>query len=192
MNQTERQAGVQKQIHPLRLHPLRLARLRQWSMIALALLVLAASILLPHEAQAASLPQEYTYAECSRADEAAMQDEMTALAHSVLVEGSSGLDINALVAQKWRETNADTTFNAAVDAGIARVLAEKGYWERFLSGWSADKAEELAGQVATYAFEDAALKVKLDELSTAIAVSLVAELESAAARSTLTWRSAPL
>jgi hypothetical protein len=173
VNQTESQAGVQKQIDPL----------RHWGIAALALLVLAASVLLPHQAQAASLPQEYTYAECSRADESAMQDEMTALAHGVLVEGSSGLDINALVAQKWRETNADVTFNAAVDAGIARVQAEKGYWERFWSGWSADKAEELAGQVAAYAFEDASLKAKLDELSTAIAVSLVAELESAAARS---------
>ena len=59
-------------------------------MIALALLVLAASILLPHEAQAASLPQEYTYAECSRADEAAMQDEMTAGSMSTSQTRSTG------------------------------------------------------------------------------------------------------
>ena len=152
-------------------------------MAALALLLTLASVLQPQHVHAAPLPQEYTYAECSRADEAAMQAEMTTLAHGVLVEGSSGLDIDALVTTTWRTLNADATFDAAVDAGIARVQAERGYWERLWSGWSADKAGEFASQVATYAFADAALKAKLDEMSTAIAASLVVELQSAAARS---------
>lgn len=155
---------------------------RQRAGIALALLVAMASVL-PQRAQAAPLPQEYTYAECSRMDEAAVQSEMAALAHSVLVEGSSGLDINALVETTWRTLGADATFDAAVDSGIARVQSERGFWERFWSGWSADKAEEFAGQVAAYAFEDAALEAKLDEVSTAIANSLVLELEAAAAAS---------
>lgn len=150
---------------------------------ALAFSIAAASVLLPQRVYAAPSSQEYTYAECSRADEAAVQSEMAELAHSVLVEGSSGLDIGALVATTWRTLGADATFDAAVEAGIARVQAERGYWERFWSGWSADKAEEFAGQVAAYAFEDAALKAKLDELSTAIANSLVLELQAAAARS---------
>ncbi|MCC6454587.1 MAG: hypothetical protein IT328_06570 [Caldilineaceae bacterium] len=157
--------------------------IRRWGMAALALWVVLAGVLLPQSARAAPPAQEYTYAECSQADEAAVQAEMTALAHSVLVEGSSGLEIDALVATTWRDSGADATFDTAVDAGIARIQAERGYWERLWSGWSAEKAEEFAGQVATYAFEDAALQAKLEELSTAIAAGLVVELESAAARS---------
>lgn len=158
-------------------------RVYPWLNGVLALLVVAITVLLPANAQAAPLPQEYTYGECSRADEAAVQAEMTALAHDVLVEGSSGLDIDVLVMTHWRALGVDATFDAAVDAGIVRIQAERSYWERFLSGWSAEKAQEFATQVATYAFEDTALQAKLDELSTAIATSLVVELESAAARS---------
>ena len=158
-------------------------RLQRVSQATLAVLLALATTLLPREAFAAPPSQEYTYAECSRADEAAVQSEMTSLAHGVLVEGSSGLQISSLVTTTWHSLGADVTFDAAVDAGITRVQAERGYWERFWSGWSADKAEEFAGQVATYAFEDAELQAKLDEISSAIAASLVLELESAAARS---------
>ncbi len=153
-------------------------------MAALALLVVVASALLPHDVALAAPPaQEYTYAECSRADEAAVEAEMSALAHGILVEGSQGLDVTALVAHTWQEVDADAAFDGAVERGIARIEAERGYWERFWSGWSADKAEEFAGQVAAYAFEDAELQAKLDELATALAASLVAELQSASARS---------
>ena len=75
--------------------------------MVLALLVAVASMLLPDSVQAASSLQEYTYAECSRLDEAAVQAEMTKLAHGVLVEGSSGLEIDALVATTWRTLGAD-------------------------------------------------------------------------------------
>lgn len=156
---------------------------QRWGMGVLALLVALASVLLPHAAFAAAPAQEYTYAECSRLDEAAVEAEMTQLAHSVLVEGSSGLDIETLVATTWRTLGADATFNAAVDGGISRIQAERDYWGRLWSGWSADKAEEFAGQVAIYAFEDPALQAKMEEISTAIAGSLVLELQSAAARS---------
>ncbi len=149
----------------------------------MALLLTLASVLQPQRVYAAPPSQEYTYAECSRADIDAVQAEMTTLAQGVLVEGSSGLDIDALVATTWRTLGVDAVFDAAVDAGIARVQAERGYWERLWSGWSADKAADFADQVATYAFADPALTAKLDEMSTAIAHSLVVELESAAARS---------
>lgn len=185
--QLKGQHEVQPQIIMSRTNPITQSRYYRWGMLFLTVVFVLASVLLPHEAYAASslapVIQEYTYAECSRADEEAVQAEMAALAHSVLVEGSSGLDIDALVASTWRTLGADAAFDAAVDAGIARVQTERGYWERFWSGWSADKAEEFAGQVAIYAFEDAALKAKLDEISAAIANSLVLELEAAAARS---------
>ncbi len=93
-------------------------------MAALVMLVVVTSVLVPITVQAAPFPQEYTYAECSRADKAAVQAEMTTLAHGVLVEGSSGLEIDALVASTWRTLGADATYDAAVDAGIARIEAE--------------------------------------------------------------------
>ena len=66
----------------------------------MALLLALASVLQPQRVYAAPLAQTYTYAECSRADIDAVQAEMTTLAQGVLVEGSSGLDIDALVATR--------------------------------------------------------------------------------------------
>src|SRR5690606_8010837 len=123
------------------------------------------------------------YAECSRADAATIEAEITTIAHAILTEAESHLAIDALVARKWTEVGAGPVLDAAVDRAIAQVQAEESYWERFLSGWSPDKAQELAARVAEVAFADPALAAKLDELSTVLAAALVSEMETYAARS---------
>ncbi len=114
---------------------------------------------------------------------AAIEAEMAALARAGLQEGRTGIAIDMLVNQNWRETGAEVAFDTAVADAIARIQAEKSYWERLWSGWSADAAEQMAGQVAAYAFADPALTAKLDELANAIAQDLVVELEAYAAQS---------
>jgi hypothetical protein len=128
-------------------------------------------------------PSGYTYAECNRLDEAAVQAEMETIALGPLTKASAGLDIEGLVARKWTELGVGVALDQEVDAAITRFQQEKSYWERFVSGWSAANAEALAGEVASDAFDGPVFQAKLDELAAALAEGLVAELEAHAARS---------
>lgn len=149
----------------------------------LALLIGSASVLTAAPVHAAPPAQDYTYEECSRADEVSVQAEMEAIALGMLSTASSGLDIDGLVERKWNELGVGTTFDQAVDAALLSVQQETGYWERFVSGWSATQAEALANQVAVKAFTSPAFQNKIEELSTALAQSMVLEMQAHAARS---------
>lgn len=155
-------------------------RLPIWTLaILLALLPVVAA----RPALAAPAAQSYTYEECSRADEAAVQAEMEAIALGLLTTASTGLDIDALVARQWNELNVGATLDQAVADAVLRVQQETDYWDRFVSGWSATQAEALAHQVASGAFAAPAFQSKIEELSAALAASLVAEMDAHAARS---------
>jgi hypothetical protein len=150
---------------------------------ALALIVGLVPLLLPHAAQAGLPAQEYLYAECSRADAAAIQAEIETMALAPLIAGGSGLDVDTLVARHWSDLGAGAVFDQEVDAAIVRLQANTDYWTRFLSGWSSQHAEALANQVAADAFNSPVFQTKLDELATALAAGLVAEMDASAARS---------
>lgn len=155
-------------------------RLPIWILVlVLGLLPIATAL----PAQAAPPGQSYTYEECSRADEAAVQAEMEAIALGLLTTASSGLDVDALVARQWDLLGVGATLDQAVDDAVLQAQQETDYWNRFLSGWSAAQAETLANQVATAAFTSPAFQTKIEELSAALAASLVAEMEAHAARS---------
>lgn len=147
----------------------------------LASLLLAAGAI-PHAAHAAPAAQSYTYAECSRADAAVLEAELTTLAQGILLEGSQSLDLAALVNRTWRDVDADAALDAAVASAVAQVRADEGYWQRLWSGWSADKAGELADKVAGLTFADPGWQATLDELVAAIAAGLVVELDAHMAR----------
>lgn len=155
-------------------------RLQIWT---LAILLALLPGLAARPAQAAPLAQGYTYEECSRADEAAVQAEMEAIALGLLTTASSGLDIDALVARHWNELGAGAALDRAVDDAVLHIQQQTGYWDRFVSGWSATQAEALAHQVATEAFTSPAFQGKIEELSAALAASLVAEMDAHAAHS---------
>jgi hypothetical protein len=129
------------------------------------------------------MAQGYTYAECNRADEAAVRAEMEEIVRRLLGEASAGLDVDGLVARKWSELGAGVALDQAVDDAIAQVQQEKSYWDRFVTGWSAPQAETLASEVATAAFDGPVFQAKLEELATALANGLVVELETEATRS---------
>lgn len=161
-----------------------------WLFTTLA--AVTALVLTPYRAQAAlparpavlpAQPQEYIYAECSQADAVTIEAEIATIAQSILSEAESELAIDALVARQWTELGAGPVLDAAVERAVAQVQAEESYWQRFLSGWSPDKAQELASRVAELAFADPALAAKLDELATVLADELVSGMETYAARS---------
>ncbi len=134
-------------------------------------------------AYAAVPGQGYTYEECNRADATSLQVEIQAIALSVLKESGSSMDVQAIVDRKWNELDAGSVLDREVDAAIIKVKGENAYWERFLSGWSPQKAQILANQVAAYTFAAPAFKAKLGELSGAIAGGLSQEIDAMTARS---------
>lgn len=163
---------------------------RLWLFTALA--VVTALVVTPHRVQAAPVtrlaalpaqPQGYVYAECSLADAATIEAEITGIAQTILREAESELAIDALVARQWAELGVGPVLDGAVERAIVQVQAEESYWQRFLSGWSPEKAQELAARVAELAFADPALTAKLDELATVLAGELVSGMETYAAQS---------
>jgi hypothetical protein len=147
-------------------------------------LLLAVSLVLPAaKVKAAAQAQEYTYEECSRADESVLRGELQSLGHDILAREGDNIDVAAIVQRKWTELGVSAVLDAEVEAAIARVRSESSYWERFLSGWSPEQAEALAARVSAYTFESPTLQGKLSELSDAIAAELAREVETMSALS---------
>lgn len=151
--------------------------------ILAALVTLALLIgLLPSPAYAQEPPPS-TFQECQAVDEATLRDELNRLAQQTFVQDQAALDLAGMVAAHWDALGVDAVIQAQVDAAVAQVRQDTGYWERFLSGWSGDKAEELAQRVASQAFGSTAFRAKMDELSQALGQDLAEALARMAARS---------
>lgn len=130
--------------------------------------------------------QGYTYEECSDIDVNSLRTEIDALAMTVLTEGAAGIDIPAIVDQQWRDLNMDAIVDGVVAEAVARVQRDEAYWDRFLSGWSVEKAREFATVVADDAFGSEEFEVALERLSVAVASELTDELITMSARSAST------
>ncbi len=128
-------------------------------------------------------PPVYTFQECATVEEAKLRDELNGITQFVFAAEQGKLDIAGMVERAWFEQGADAVVEAEVDAAVDRVRSEEDYWSRFLSGWSAAKAEELTTKVANYAFGSAAFRQKIDEMSVAIADDLAREVGAMTARS---------
>jgi hypothetical protein len=113
-----------------------------------------------------------TLQECSQVDEAALQDELNRVTQQVFAQTLAQVDLAAIVDSEWHEIGMDAVIDTEVDRAVARVRNEQALWDTFLSGWSAEKAEELTRAVATYAFESEAFAQKIDELAAAVADEL--------------------
>jgi len=152
----------------------------------LALLLIASLLcaLLPvQRARAQDQPPVYTFQECATVEEARLRDELNGITQFVFDAEQGKLDIAGMVDRAWFDQGADVVVDAEVDRAVDRVRSEEDYWSRFLSGWSAAKAEELTTKVANYAFGSAAFRQKIDEMSVAIADELAREVGAMTARS---------
>ncbi len=128
-------------------------------------------------------PSVYTFQECETVEEAKLRDELNGITQFVFAAEQNKLDIAAMVDLAWFEQNVDAVVDAQVDAAVDRVRNEEDYWSRFLSGWSAEKAEELTTKVANYAFGSDAFRQEIDGLSASIADELAREVGAMTARS---------
>lgn len=126
-------------------------------------------------------PANYTFQECNTLDERALRDELNAIAQRTLRADS--LDLPALVDAQWRRLDMNSVLAAEVAAASAAVREREAYLSRLWSSWSADKATELAEEVAGRAFASDGFTAAITELSAAIAVDVAGALQTASARS---------
>lgn len=146
--------------------------------LVLALLLAGAPV------QAQGLTQgDQTLQECTQVDEAALQDELNRVTQQIFSRALDEVDLGAIVTTEWQRLEIDPLLDTEVDRAVVQVRGQEDLWNTFLSGWSADKAEELTRAVASAAFESEAFAQKIEELSLAVAEALAAQIAVLSAES---------
>ena len=160
------------------------AKLRVYPTVALLVTLLLAAFLSPRTARAqVTPPSSYTFEECEQVTEASLRDELNRITQAVFAEEQDGMDVAAIVDRNWVALNLDAAVDAAVDAAIEQVRREKGPIIVILSGWSPEKAEELATEVADKAFSSPEFRARVDQLSEETAADVVGEIRRITAQS---------
>lgn len=137
---------------------------------------------LPRHGYAQDTTADYTFGDCSTVDQEQLRNEIEQVAHDVLTDESAGINIDAIVMRQWVGLRVDEAVDREVQRAIDTVYANEGYWSRLWSGWSADKAEQFATQVANDAFGSENFHTTINELSSAIALEISREIEADFAR----------
>ncbi len=135
-----------------------------------------------HALQQDNSTSDYTYGDCSKIDKEALRSEIEKIAHQVLTDQSSGLDIQSVVVRQWAALNMDATVNGEVERAVNKLSSDEGYFSRLWSGWSADKAQQFATKIANDAFTSPTFKNKITDLSNAIALEISNDIEANFAR----------
>lgn len=158
------------------------SRSRAYTTYAFMILVLVA-ILPAKTARAQETTPIYTFQECEQIEDARLRDELNAITQSVFKAEQSSLRVAEIVDRKWVDLDVDATVDVAVDSAIERVRGEEDYWNRVLSGWSVEQAEELTTKVTNYAFGSQVFRDTVDQLSKEIADDLADEIGVMTAKS---------
>ncbi len=140
-------------------------------------------LLEPLVASAAPLRQNSSLQECDVITEETLQDELNNVTQDVVEKASASLDVKRIVATQWRTLEMDAAINSEVDAAVERVKSREDYWNKFLSGWSTAKAEELTTAVTTETFDSPVFRKKIDDLSQAVAQQIGEEIAVLSAQS---------
>ena len=122
-------------------------------------------------------PTAYTFVECEHIEEVSLRDELNNIVQSVFEEKQGGLDVEVIVNRYWIELNLDAAVDKAVDEAIEQVSNEENWWSRVRSGWSAERAEEFAENVATLTFGSDDFRAVVEQLSQAVANELAVEIQ---------------
>ncbi|MEZ4835520.1 MAG: hypothetical protein R2873_26610 [Caldilineaceae bacterium] len=163
----------------------RTTTLPRWSRILLGWLIalLALTAMPAAHGYAQETPPSYTFQECENVEETALRDELNQLTQVIFAAGSEEIDVAGLVDRTWIAQDVDSTIDRAVESAIQSMYRDESYWDRFLSGWSADKAEEFATQVANRAFSSDDFRSQIEALSGSVADAVAEEMTVISARS---------
>ncbi len=147
---------------------------RQRSFVLLILLLLGISLNVVSVYANAPLQttQDDTLQQCDVVSENALQDELNRVTQQVFAKTLATVDINRIVAAQWSALGVDAVIDTQIDQAVEHVKGEKDLLSKFLSSWSADKAQELTRDVAADAFQSEAFRSKIDALSVAVADDL--------------------
>lgn len=120
--------------------------------------------------------------QCEGIRETALRVELNRVIQDFLANDTE-FDVQSTVERQWRTLNLDATFDAEVDAAIARVTNDTGLLSRFQSSWIPSQAQTLANQVTDQVFKANTLNQQLDQLSRHVADELADHLELVSAQS---------
>lgn len=125
----------------------------------------------------------YLYEECARLDEAGLRDELNRLTQQIFAEGQGSLNIAGMVQRHWIDLNMDGVIDREVDRAVQRIYNEQSYWDRLLSGWSTQKAQEFTEEIITNAFGSESFRQQIELLANRVAGSVAAEMTAISAQS---------
>lgn len=154
----------------------------RWTrLVLMALALLLAFSPLPARATPAgqsSVGSQYTVGNCSQIDKEQLRDEIERHVLAVLQRNPVPLDIDALVDRKWVELGMDATVDAEVTRAVQALGSQEDYFNRLISAWWGEKAQEFAERVANDAFGSPTFRARLNELSTAIGAEVARQVET--------------
>ncbi len=163
---------------------------KRWLLAALAgslilsLAVVDAVMLSVGQALAAPMLQnEEDLGACADLNEEDLRGELNVIAQQIFAADENGIDLEVMVDEAWRELGMDRLIDRQVDAAIARVRRDEETLDKFLSGWSPDKAEELTYLVAAAVFDSEEFRQAIDKLSARVAARIEARISALAAES---------
>ena len=107
-----------------------------------------------------------------------MRDEIEAHALAVINASGTPADIDSLVARKWADLDMDAAVDSAVQGAVDNLGEQEAYWDKLLSGWWGEKAQEYAERVANDAFSSPAFQTRLADLSQAVGSEVARQVES--------------
>ena len=124
---------------------------------------------------------QYTFQECDAVEETELRTELNTIAQQALA--SDKLEVDAIVARQWIQLDLDKIIDNEVDIAVADVRSQEDYLSRLWSGWSTDKANELATKIAESTFNAEPFLAAMTELSQHIADDIAGRVETASIRS---------
>lgn len=121
---------------------------------------------------------QYTIGDCNRVERGQLRNEIEAHVLAVLQNEAKPFDVDAIVGRAWTELQMDAAIDAEVAHAVDALMQSEDYFNRLLSGWWPEKAEEYAERVANDAFGSPTFRAKLDALSAAIGREVAKQVEA--------------
>ena len=122
-------------------------------------------------------PPVYAFTECKVVKETSLLEELRLVAHSALEEETGELNLAKIVKDNWRELDIDREVNRAVNAAIAEVQREEGYWAKLFSAYVTGLAQRFAMRVSTKAFDSPRFRDAMERLSQPVVDDLEEEIQ---------------
>jgi hypothetical protein len=123
-----------------------------------------------------------TIDECRNLSDTDVRDRIRELASTSLKAELTAIDYPALVNIHWAKADVNGRIDREVDAAIAAVRADTGWFDRAYSTVSKSSAGRYATAVADKTYNSEGFKAALDEMATGVARDAGTQIEKATAK----------